>query len=116
MTNTMTPNEIAEWLDIEANTLGHVPMLAGDAPYLRQAAATIRELESRLNDRNQRLEDLGLAAEGESQTKNEAVALLRANMMYPDDGKTVRETHDFLARIDGNHQPASDANPSQSRL
>lgn len=42
MTNTMTPSEIAEWLDIEANTLGHVPMLAGDAPYLRQAAATIR--------------------------------------------------------------------------
>lgn len=38
----MTPSEIAEWLEIEADTLSHVAGLAGDVPHLRQAADTIR--------------------------------------------------------------------------
>lgn len=36
----------------------------------------------------------------------EAVGLLRANMMYPDDGKTARETQAFLSRIDSQKEPA----------
>lgn len=63
MTDTMTPSEIADWLDIEANTLGHIPMLAWDAPYIRQAAATIRAQAEALRIATEALEALKSEAE-----------------------------------------------------
>lgn len=63
MTNTMTPSEIAE-------RLGHAEVYEIDdnnhalGNLLLDAAATIRQLEARVGDRNQRLEDIGLDAEG----------------------------------------------------
>lgn len=76
---------------------------------------------------NERLEELyeltGRQCDGwkdrakvaESQ-RNEAVALLREFMSEGDTSSVYNDVRDFLARIDGNHQPASDANPLQSRL
>lgn len=83
MTNTMTPSEIAEWLEIEADTLSHFAGLAGDAPHLRQAAATIRELEASLRDAEG---DMNVAR---YELDEVSVAIGTVRFMDPPDGGSV---------------------------
>lgn len=100
MTNTMTPSEIAEWCEKASVTDDTIrsPLVIN----LAQAAATIRELEARVNNQSEIIKRQAVSGVNTAERLKIATEALEAiKITYPEDSGAHVEASYALARIKG---------------